>query len=165
MNICRSILMSLIIIALASCSSMTNSANSPSISTPDIGIEIQNSFLEITAPDGWNSFKTDEAISLEVRNISKYQITSGPDFSARIFVLADEKWIEVKNKARYQYQLFTLEPTKNYDPLKTVAIGVRPDLSDYSVTTNIRIFLIGTLMDNGKESKKVASFIDLILKP
>jgi len=166
MKICKSVLISLITVVLSSCASATNLAEPLSISTPDIGIPIQSEkYLEVTAPNGWNSFKTSEPISLEIRNISNNQITSGPDFGARIFVRTDDGWIEVKNKEGYEYELLTLDPSENYDPLKTAATFVLPDLPDYSVRSYIRIFVVGTLIDNGKESKMVASYIDLELNP
>jgi hypothetical protein len=61
--------------------------------------------------------------------------------------------------------LITLEPTENYDPYKTAGTFVLPDLPNYSVTSHIRIFVFGNLIENGKESKKVASYIDLKLTP
>ena len=61
--------------------------------------------------------------------------------------------------------MITLEPTENYDPLKTVGTFVIPDLPDYSVTSDIRIFVFGDMLQNGKESKKIASYIDLKLNP
>lgn len=164
MKVCTSILISVITAMLVSCGSATNLSAS-SIPTPDIGIEVQTEkYLKIIAPDGWNSFKTNEAVTLEIRNISKNQITSGLDFGARIFVRTDQGWIEVKNKEGYEEQLLTLDPSGN-DPLKTAATSVLPDLPDYSVPTYIRIYVFGNLMENGKESKKVASYVDLILNP
>jgi len=162
----KRIVISIITIVLASCSFATNVAEQSSIPTPDIGTDVQvGKFLEVMAPNGWNSFKTDEAVALDIWNISESQIISGPDFGARIFVRAGEEWIEVKNKERYQYHLITLDPTEKYDPLKAAATIVRPDLPDYSITTDIRIFVVGNLLENGKEAKIVASYIDLRLNP
>jgi|RhiMetdeSRZDD1v2_1073273.scaffolds.fasta_scaffold49361_1 hypothetical protein len=162
----KSIVISIITIVLSSCSSAINLAEQPSIATPAIGTYIQiGKYLEVTAPNGWNSFKTDDSISLEVRNISDGQITFGPDFGARIFVLTDESWVEVKNKITYKNDPLILDPSENYDPLKTGATIVQPELSDYSVPYDIRIFLIGDLIENGKAERKVSSYIDLKLSP
>jgi hypothetical protein len=82
----KNILISIVTIVLASCSSITNLGEQSSLPTPDVGIEVQSGkYLEVTAPNGWNSFKTDEPISLEIRNISKNQITSSPDFWGKDF--------------------------------------------------------------------------------
>jgi len=166
MKLNKSILVSIVIIVLSSCSCAINLAEQPSIATPAIGKDIQiGKYLEVTAPKGWNSFKTDDSISLEVRNVSEGQITFGPDFGARIFVLSDQGWTEVKNKITYKNDPVTLGPTENYDPLKTGATIVQPELLDSSVPYDIRIFLVGDLIENGKESSKVSSYIDLKLNP
>jgi hypothetical protein len=162
----QGILISIIIFVLSSCNALSNLVESSTVPTPNIGIDVQSGkYLEITAPKGWNSFKTDDLISLEIRNISKNQIIADPDFGARIFVLTDGEWIEVENKIVYKNDPFTLDPTENYDPMKTASTGVRPELLDYSIRSEVRIFIVGTLIENGKESKKVASYIDLTLNP
>ena len=159
-------MISIITIVLASCSSAINLAEQPSIATPVIGKDIQiGKYLEVTAPNGWNSFKTDDSISLEIRNISEGQISFGPDFGARIFVLSDQSWLEVKNKITYKNYPLTLDPTENYDPMKTGATIVQPELPDYTVPYDIRIFLVGDLIENGKEARKVSSYIDIKLVP
>jgi len=38
---------------------------------------------------------------------------------------------------------------------------VMPDLPDYSVPTEIRIFVVGALIEDGKQAGQVASYIDL----
>ncbi len=166
MKLFQGILISIILFVLSSCNSVSNLVESSTVPTPNIGIDVQDGkYLEVTAPNGWNSFMTDDSISLEIRNISKNQITADPDFGARIFVLTDGKWIEVENKIVYKNDPFTLDPTENYDPMKTAATIVEPELFDYSIKSEVRIFIVGTLIENGKESKKVASYIDITLNP
>ena len=166
MELYRSILVCITIIVLSSCSSADKAPAKFTIPMSEIGADVQKGkYLQITAPAGWNQFTSDEDITLEVLNISDDQITSGPDFGARIFAWIDNEWVEVKNKMRYQYQSFTLEPTENYDPLKTVAISVYPELPASSATYHIRIFLIGELIENNNASRKVGSYIDLRLSP
>jgi len=121
--------------------------------------------MELTAPNGWNSFKTNKPISLEIRNISKKQIVLEQDFSARIFVYANDEWIEVKNKEVYTDHPFVLEPNENYDPLKNAVTIVRPDLPDYSLTHYIRIYVFGNLIESKQQPQEVTSFIDLKLTP
>lgn len=166
MKLYKNILIGIITIVLSSCSSITNLTEPSSIPTPDIGIEFQNQkYLEVTAPEGWNSFKTSKPVSLLIRNISDTQIVSDPDLGAKIFVRTDNEWLEVPNKTVYMNGPITLEPNKNFDVTKTVSLFLLPDLPDDSVTSNVKIFIVGTLIDNGKESKKVASYIDLRLNP
>jgi hypothetical protein len=121
MKLGKSVLISIIAVMLSSCNSVTNSAESSSIPTPDIGIEVQNQkYLEVTAPDGWNSFKASKPVSLLIRNISDTQIVSDADLGAKIFVRTDHEWLEVPNKTVYLNGPLTLEPNKNFDITKTV---------------------------------------------
>src|SRR5215217_5916790 len=150
-----SLLISILMIFLSSCRSATNSAEQFTIPMSEIGADIQkNKYLQIIAPEGWNSFKTGESVSLNVRNTSENPITAGPDFGARIFVYEDKAWIEVKNKAGYQYQLLTLDPSDGWYADKTVDVSIIPDLPDNSVPYDVRIFLIGDSVEGGKASKK-----------
>ncbi len=166
MKLYKSILVSIIIIVLSSCRSPTSSPPKFTIPMSDIGADVQkNKYLQIIAPEGWNSFKTDESVSLDVRNVSEKPIAFGPDLGARIFVYTDKEWIEVGNKMIYENDPLTLDPSDNWYADKTASAIVLPDLPDYSVQCNIRIFVIGDLMENGKESKKVGSYIDLRLDP
>jgi len=166
MKLYKSILVSTVIIVLSSCRSAINSADQFTIPMSEIGADVQkNKYLQIIAPEGWNSFKTGEWITFDIRNVSENQITTGPDFGARIFIFTNGAWIEVENKAGYEYELLTLEPSDDWYADKMVATSVIPDLPDNSVPYDIRIFLIGDLMENGKVSKKVGSYIDLRLSP
>jgi hypothetical protein len=160
-----SLLITITTIILISCSLETNSADPLSISTPDIGVTQRDGYLEITAPKGWNSFKTNKPISLMIRNTSDKQIVSDQDFDARIFVFSGNKWIEVANKTVYSDDKITLDPDKNFDPTKIKGIFVFPDIADYSIPQHLRIFLVGTLIERGKESQKIATYIDLTLSP
>jgi len=166
MKLYLSLLIITVTIVLVSCNSGTNTADPLSISTPDIGLTIQREkYLEVTAPKGWNSFKTNKAVALMIRNISDQQIISDQDFDARIFVFSKDKWVEVANKTAYSSDKITLGPDKNFDPMKSKALFVFPDIANDSIPQYLRIFLVGTLIENGKESKKIATYIDLNLNP
>ena len=167
MKLHKSIVIIIITIVLSSCGSVSKVMEQSALPTPDVGIEVQNQkYLEVAAPDGWNSFKTNKSVSLLIRNISDTQIIAEPDFGARIFVCTTDKWIEVKNKTVYLSESpFTLDPNKNFDTTKIVSFVVHPELPDDSVSSEIRIFIVGTLLENEQESKKVASYIDLKLNP
>ncbi|MFT3894865.1 MAG: hypothetical protein QM730_24815 [Anaerolineales bacterium] len=166
MKLCKSAIMSLMIIIFSSCSQASGLEESPSILTPDIGVDNQNeNYLQVTAPKGWNTYKNSEPISLEIQNISDKRISSGPDFGARIFVLTENGWVEVKNKVVYQKDGFILNPNENYVPERIAAIFVQPDLLDYSVPTQLRIYVIGNLLEDGKVVKEIASYVDIELNP
>ncbi|MEW6403490.1 MAG: hypothetical protein AB1649_16965 [Chloroflexota bacterium] len=167
MDFYKGILLGMTIILVSSCSLMSKAAEQSAISTPDIEIEVQNQeYLEVTAPEGWNSYKTIEPVALLIRNISETGIVADADFGARIFLHSEDEWIEVQNKAVYpSTDPINLEPNKEFDPMKVEELIVFPDLPDDSVVSQIRIFLVGTLVRNEKESETVATFIDMTLTP
>jgi len=151
---------------LPSCILTGSSVEPSSIPTPNIYVETEiGKYLEVTAPNYWNSFKTNEAITLDIQNISDKPITYDSDFDARIFVLTDDKWIEAKNKLIYENDQFILASSEGSVLEKFATIYVQPELLDYSVISYIRIYVAGNLIENEIETKKVASYIDIQLKP
>ena len=167
MKLLKNTVISLTVILLSACGSATSLKNPDSIPTPNIGIGVQGeNYLVVTAPQGWNSFKTTDAISLEIRNISDRQIISEPDFGSRIFILSKDRWVEVDDNIVYSYDdPPLLDPSQSYDPQKIATIFVQPDLPDYSVTYNVRVFVIGKFIDSSTKSEDVMSYIDLELNP
>lgn len=160
------ILISITMIILPTCRPVTNPTDPLSISSPDIGVPLQREkYLEITVPDGWNSFKTGDPISLLINNISDKQIISKQDFGVRIYVFTDDKWIEVDNNTVYINDQITLNPNKNYDPTKIVSLFVLPDLPNHSTSSYIRIFIVGTVIENEKTTNEIASYVNLELHP
>jgi len=162
MKLYKSIVISIVIIVLTSCRAAIGLIEKPAIPTPDIGADIQKEkYFAIIAPEGWNSFKTDDVVSLDVQNISGNLIKAAPDFGARIFILTDKGWVEVKNEMIYKNNPFSLDPLKMAGEMAMVS----PELPDYSVPYDIRIFIVGDLIENGKEVRRVGSYIDLKLSP
>jgi len=166
MKVYKRILVSIVIIVLSSCRSTNDSAVQFNIPMSEIGADIQkHKYMQIIAPEGWNSFRTGESISLLVRNSSENQITLAPDFGTRMFIRTDKEWVEIENKITYKNDPSTLDPSDDWYADKTVSPIVGRVLPDYSVQYDIRIFVNGDLMENGKASKKVGSYIDLRLDP
>ena len=153
------------VIALISCNSKLNHIDPSSIPSPDIGVYVDEKYLEVTAPNGWNTFKTDKPISLMIRNISDKRIVSQQDFGVRIFVFTKDRWNEVGNKTVYLNDQITLDPDKNFDPTKIVSLFILPDLPDYSASSYLRIFVVGTLLDNGQKQDEITTYIDLEWHP
>jgi hypothetical protein len=166
MKLSKIVMTSAIIFILSSCTLTESSVDPSSIPTPDIYIETQiGKYLGVSAPKGWNSFKTNEQIALDIQNISEKPITSDADFDARIFLLSNDEWIEVKNKAVYEDDQITLVADRDNIVENFAATIVTPDLANYEVTSHIRVYVFGNLVENEKETKRVASFIDIQLNP
>jgi hypothetical protein len=152
---------------IASCTSNeTQITPSSSIPPPDIGLPIpapSDSYLELTAPKGWNTFKTGESITLMVNNISDKQIVVDQDFGARIFVFKNDSWVEIGNKGIYaDGPVIILEPNKDFSPEKIGAAFVLPDIS---VSSYLKIFILGSVFENEKKTEDVVSYIDIELTP
>jgi len=154
---------------IASCASNETQTTSSSIPAPDIGLPIpapSDSYLELTAPKGWNTFKTDESITLMVSNISDKQIIVDQDFGARIFVFNNDSWVEIGNKGIYaDGPIIILEPNKKFSPEKIGAAFVLPDLPDISVPSYVKIFILGSVFEDEKKIEDVVSYIDIELTP
>ena len=166
MKLYKSILASVITVLLSACTLTQNTAKPTTIATPNVDIETQiGKYLAVTAPKGWNSFKTNEQIALDIQNISEKPITSDIDFDARIFLLSNDEWIEVKNKTIYENDQITLVSDRDNIAENFATVIVKPDLPNYEVTSNIRIYVSGNLVENEKETKRVASYIDIQLNP
>ncbi len=159
MKLNQSILMSLVAITLVSCSSTTYVVSETPNSIPDIGIPLDDRYLAIAVPQGWNTFKTDRPISLMLRDISDQQIVVNQGTGIRIFVWAVNKWVEVKNKMSYTSTEIVLVPDANSDPAKIGGMFLLPDLADYPGSSKIRVFIIGKL----KSGEQFASYIDVTL--
>src|SRR5689334_10441858 len=96
---------------IVSCSSKTKAVDPLTIPTPNIGVAVQaEGELDVTAPKGWNSFKTNEPISLMIRNASDKPIVFDKDFGVRVFLFATDEWVEVANKTIYADEQTNVNP-------------------------------------------------------
>jgi hypothetical protein len=133
---------------------------------PDIGIpdnEI-NSRFKLTAPEGWNTFKTGEVIGLSIAVISDDQIAFKTD-GAKIFLLEKETWVEIPNFMNYPQGYDLLSPSKN-DPFKQGATVVVPQIPDENGNALVRIILIGNIYRDGQITDELtAGYIDVKLTP
>ncbi len=136
---------------------------------PDIGIPTEdlNQKLRVLAPKGWNNFKTDDSVVLDVRAISQETIIMSPD-DARAFTYVNGKWLEVPNKGTgYPYDFtYVLDPSYKDDPTYSGTVVFLPSFQDSGQSAMLRIFVFGYVSENGvKTDRIVASYIDVELKP
>ena len=154
-------------IVISSClSSCNNQISSPTVDIPDVGVTVQHGkYLDISVPQGWNSLKTSDPISLMIVNVSNNQITSRDDFHSRIFVLTNNRWLEVSNTIIYAGNQIALEPNKEMDIDKTVGLIVAPDLRDTTKSYQVRIFVFGSTANSDQTKEELADYIDVNLSP
>lgn len=136
-------------------------------STPDLGIPIGefNTRIRLMVPEGWNTYKINEVVGINVDNFSTDKIAFGYDYGARIFKLEDQKWIEIPNLEKYPEGYFILMPSQG-NPLKQGAASVFPVLNDSKEAVTLRIVLIGNIYrDDQITDEQTAGYIDVRLTP
>lgn len=139
----------------------------PAGTMPDIGIpaEEMNTKVQLTAPDGWNTFKIGDVIGLDVGIISEDQIAFSPDYGARMFTYQDGHWKEIANFMTYPEGSIILSPRHgNY--LNDGAADIDPILPDTTNSLTLRIILVGNIYRDGHVTdEKTAAYIDVNLTP
>jgi hypothetical protein len=145
------------------CTSSTN--GTPEM--PDIGIPLDqfNTQFKIVAPDGWNTFKVGDGVTLDIEVIGDNPIAFKADYGAALFVLKEDHWVEVANMMKYPKGYFFLEPARG-EAFKTGAASVDPILNDIHEAITLRVILIGNIVkDKQITDERVAGYIDVELKP
>jgi hypothetical protein len=134
---------------------------------PDIGISAKemNTKVQLTAPDGWNTFKIGDVIGLDVGVMSEEQIAFPPDYGARMFIYENNQWKEVANFMTYPEGSIILSPRKgNY--LNDGSANLDPMLTDATHPVTLRIILVGNIYRDGQvTNEKTAAYIDVNLTP
>jgi len=134
-----------------------------SLPAEDISIEDVNSQLRLSAPEGWNTFKTGQSIVLEIENISDHTIAV--DYTLpRVFLYQEEQWVEIEKLGEYTGETIQiLSPT---DGDADGAVGILPDLPDPSQAVTLRILVVGNIVQDGVVTEEqTAAFIDILLSP
>ena len=151
-----------LIITLSSCSYRKTS---PSNGLPDIGVPIEeiNTRVRLSAPEGLNTFKIGDEVSLAVEVLSDDQVAYAHDYGARIFINQSNHWVEIENYKDYQQGYIVLDPAKG-DAFKLGLAVVNPRLPDQIEAATLRIVLVGNLYrDKQISDTETAAYIDVHL--
>jgi hypothetical protein len=134
---------------------------------PEIGIpeEEFNTKVRLSAPAGWNTFKTDDEIVLTVEVVSTNPVIFPNDYGARLFLWNNGQWLEIDDEMINPEGEIIVSPANN-DPRKLGAAGVYPVLPDPNKPAWVRIILIGNVYRNNEATdERVAAYIDVHLTP
>ncbi len=136
---------------------------------PELGIQTEeyNTHLRLSAPNGWNSFSTQDSIGLRFEVIGNESVAIDPRTGVFLYMLQDDQWIEVSNLTKYPgiTESLIYQPAQGIESNKG-SLGVRPVLTDYEQNITLRVVLIGYIVINGDvTSEEVAGYMDLSLKP
>jgi hypothetical protein len=131
-------------------------------------IEIDKDYLNqqitLKAPSFSNTFRTAEAISIDITNKSPYEIVFPNDYNIKIFSYSDNEWVKIPEipTTRLPAGDFVLAPNSNMLTIETTFVN--PDLPDLKRKYNLRIYVFGDMKAKG-ESIEVAAFTDVTLRP
>lgn len=136
--------------------------------SPNVGIEEEylNTHIRLVAPFAINSFKINDAIAISLEGISQETIFFSEGDGVKIFLEGREGWVEVENLESFTPDFPRyLYPYKG-NPTESILIGVLPVLPDPTQPANLRIFIIGNIVEDLQVTdQKVGAFIDVTLTP
>jgi hypothetical protein len=155
-----------LVLVTSSCAINQNESDTAIVNPTDVGNWIENEqYLDISAPAGWNSFKTSDPITLLIVNNSEKKIITTENFHARIFILNKDSWIEIDNRAVYADNEYILQPYHADDPATIMALPVLPNLPDDSKSYEVRILISGSIEGSEQVIEDVVSYIDVKISP
>lgn len=129
-----------------------------------VGHELNES-ITVSVPEGWNTYKVDEIVSLAVILHSSKPVYLSED-NIRAEVLVDNNWIDVntiKRKAIFEIVLYYNEIMAQ----RTAPLLTKIDLSsgDYSNGGMFRFFVTGYIFENQVKGDKVYAYVEVELFP
>jgi hypothetical protein len=143
----------------------------------------ENSFQKIVAVENLNKYfqiyldsanpknlKMGDDIIIAFRNLTNQEVLFSVGFGIRLFIINDNKWVEIINDADYYGKGALLESSKSQQAiLGGFVTSIRPALPLNFVEANpllkLRIFVIGELMNNGQKTGiPVGAYLDVTLK-
>jgi len=135
---------------------------------PDLGIssdELEfNTFIKVTAPKQFNSYRSGDSVTLEIENLSEYEWSFNILKDILIYYEDDEKWKKVSDKMIHIGATeLTLEPSGTFPSDKQV-FGVLPNIEP-NRPTNLRIIVIVHGQTDKKERQSKGAFVDVFLRP
>lgn len=149
---------------ISACISWPDLENMPEIDIPAENLNVQ---VQVFAPKGWNTFKSNDPIELEIYVIGSEEIIFPPDFGVKTFLYDNGSWVEVIETVptTYSHGDVVLQPY-NGNPFFAGAARAFPILPGANNPTLLRIFVFGNLYYNGEATnEKVGAYVDVILHP
>jgi hypothetical protein len=140
---------------LVACSSSVEESSAP-VNFDDKHI---NQEIVLVAPGYSNTFKSTDAISVEITNTSSYDVGFQNNFSIRLFLKSNNEWTEVAEVPTTRLP----EGDVLLSPKATKTTYIMPDLPRDADTYSLRIYVFGAT--KGNKEFAVAAFTDLKLNP
>lgn len=135
---------------------------------PDIGVikGDLNQEIEVKIPNGWNSYKIGEPITLEITNLSQKDLLFDMNYGVRMFIYKDKTWIEVFDQMISFYKDDIILKPFTGAPDTTGVITVLPRLENIGQKILMRIFVFGFAgKKDMNNSSRIGGFVDISLEP
>ena len=152
----------IIFLSLSSCSSSDIEEDYlPNIDTP---LGEMNKEIKLLAPTGWNTFTTNDRITLDVKVLSEHTVVFEPDLDSKVYLRAKNQWVEIDRLTYNPDELIYLSSKSSLgDPSSLSLFPILPDTTKPSV---IRIVVSGKYFIDGKiTDETIMAYIDISLKP
>lgn len=153
----------LLAVALASCAPQVGLQG-----MPDVGVtsESLNVGVRVTAPEGWNSFKLESAVTLVVEATGSQDLIIPPDFGIRAFRYEDGDWTEVASVQTERHRGDIVLSPGNGDALIGEVADIFPVIPDRSKPVTLRIFVISRVyLPGGELGDGIGAYTDVTLRP
>jgi hypothetical protein len=126
--------------------------------------EFTNNQIQLYSFDYFNTYKTSDAISAQIWNMTENSIEFPNDANIRIFEKTRKGWVEMIEKpvTRIPSGPFTINPVGESQSIRM--IGIVPDISDINRKYDLRIYVSG-LMQEDEETIEVFAYKDITLWP
>ena len=151
-----------LILMLMACTPKNNSTASASKTNIIFGDDVNKS-ITISAPEGWNTYKLGNAISLSVFHSPNHTIIL-KDNNVAIYKNNNGKWMFIENQNSFPATTYIMQPSAIL-AASGVQVMAFPDLSQLSGGTLLRIVVTANIYDNKIIGKQVLAYVDVTLHP
>jgi len=161
-----SLRLGILILAIAfvtSCSQNRVGNETAIIGLEDVKASEVNTRIRITAPVGYNTFKINDLVALDIQNYSDQQVRFTNN-DIHIFIEMGDEWSETKNNF-YETRPFIVVGAKSLDNLGALVV-ISPTLSNQGIPIILRIDIVGIVYRNDKPTSiKTGAYVDVTLYP
>jgi hypothetical protein len=109
---------------------------------PPVGIPVEklNQQLHVSAPAGWNTFKVNSDIALQVEVIGSETVVFPPDFGTGPFLYEDGNSVEAQQVPTVYHHGDVVVPSSGGDPLLAGVVDTFPVLQQADGGAHLRLW-------------------------
>jgi len=122
--------------------------------------------LSLAVADGVAALDPGAPISLVLENTSQSEVRFQPGYGARMYayVSAEERWVEIRNRADYIGSGDTLGPSSGPSGNWIALVTVAPDLEGIERPVTLRVLVEGDVLSGGSATgKRASAYADVLI--